>query len=155
MFFLIFEEIRGFTWIWLVHRSTFICKTPGYHHLGAASNAVTRNYFSHNATIWFNNIPYFTYKKWTKHRIKKWKTASCCWENFWLFSTKIFFFDFFSALFKLFRLTNFNFKLNLHIKTHKNSEIFFDNLAVRTSDNWQLVLNQSSTDLKAVNIRKV
>ena len=38
--------------IWLVHRSTFICETPGYNHLSAASNAVTRNYFSHNPTIW-------------------------------------------------------------------------------------------------------
>ena len=27
-------------------------RTPGYHHLSAASNAVTRDYFSHNLTIW-------------------------------------------------------------------------------------------------------
>ena len=81
--------------IWLVHRSTFICETPGYHHLDAASNAVTRDYFSHNATIWSNKIPYFIYKIWTKHIIKKWKTVSCSWENFWFFPTKNFFFDFF------------------------------------------------------------
>ena len=38
--------------IWLVHKSSFICETPGYHHMSAASNAVTRDYFSHDPTIW-------------------------------------------------------------------------------------------------------
>ena len=59
----------GVSGIWLVHRSTFICETPEYHHLGTASNAVTRDYFSHNPTC-SKNIPYFIYKIWTKHRIK-------------------------------------------------------------------------------------
>ena len=45
-------HLSGVSEIWLVHRSTFIYKTAGYHHLSAASNAVTRDYFSNNPTIW-------------------------------------------------------------------------------------------------------
>ena len=77
--------------IWLVHKSSFICETPGYHHMSAASNAVTRDYFSHDPTIWSKYIPYFIYKIWTSHRIQKWKPASCRWENFWFNRTKKFF----------------------------------------------------------------
>ena len=69
-------------------------RTPGYHHLSAASNAVTRDYFSHNLTIWSKNIPYLIYKIWPKHRIKKWEPASCCWLNFWFFVKKKLFSDF-------------------------------------------------------------
>ena len=43
---------NGVSGILVVNRFTFICKTPGYHHMGASSNAVTRDYFTHNATIW-------------------------------------------------------------------------------------------------------
>ena len=64
------SHLSGVSEIRLVHRSTFICKTPGYHHLSAASNAVTRDYSSHNPTIWskiylnlFKNVNKASYKK--------------------------------------------------------------------------------------------
>ena len=43
--------LSGVSRIWLVQRWTLICKTPGYHHLSAESNTVTRDYFKHNPTI--------------------------------------------------------------------------------------------------------
>ena len=141
-----FRKFSGITWIWT---------TPGYHHLGAESNKVSRKNFWRNLTICLNNIPYFINKIWNRRRIKKWKVPSCSWENFWFFRTKKFFFDFSSDFFDAFRKTHLNLKLKFYAKNHNNSKFFFDNLAVRISDNWQLVLNQSSIDFKAVNIRKV
>ena len=100
----------GVSGIWLVHRSTSICKTSGYHHLGAASNAVICDYFSHNPTIWSKNIPYLIYKIWTKHRIKN-ENQHRVAEKISDFSYKKIFFDFFSDFFDAFRETNLNLKL--------------------------------------------
>ena len=85
----------GVSTVATVLRVTWIWKTPGYHHLGAESNKVSRENFGHNSTICLNNIPYFIYKIWIRHRIKKWKTASCSLQNFWFFRTKKFFLIFF------------------------------------------------------------
>ena len=94
---------EGVSTLRTVPRVTCIWKTPGYHHLGTESNKVSRENFGHNPTICLNNIPYFIYKIWITHRIKKWKTASCCLKNFWFFRTKKIFFNFFSDFYTLSR----------------------------------------------------
>ena len=54
---------------------------------------------------------------------------------------EIFFRLWISKFFNTFRKTNWNLKLKLYTKNHKNSNFFFNNLAVRITDNWHLVLN--------------
>ena len=99
-------------------------RTPGYHHLSAASNAVTRDYFSHNPTIWSKDIPKFIYKIWPQYNIEKWKPASYCWGNSYLLVQINFFRLCFTNFFDAFHVTNLNLDLQILRKNNKYSNFF-------------------------------
>ena len=102
---------------WLVRSRILISgerdrRTPWYHHLSAASNAVTRDYFSHNPTIWskkFLNllIKYdlnIALKNENQHRIAE-EISNCLYKKI----SRLCFSNFFDA----FHVTNLNLILKI------------------------------------------
>ena len=81
--------LSGVSGIWLVHRSTFICKTPGYHHLSAASMRSTAITF-HTIRPSGQKIYLILFIKYYLSIV--WKNENQHGEeNFWFFEQKIFF----------------------------------------------------------------